>query len=297
MLYSIVFLHQTTTRLMSMMLNSRCILLFSYIKPQQTAEYLMNINVVFYCFPTSNHNKALLCKHSATLYSIVFLHQTTTSVKEWLTRYGCILLFSYIKPQLAQVPCTPLSGCILLFSYIKPQPEHFFLKIRHVVFYCFPTSNHNVIYGLFFFIKLYSIVFLHQTTTHTTKDGQRISCILLFSYIKPQPSPFMLTTSEVVFYCFPTSNHNRTYSASMRRTVVFYCFPTSNHNKNFCSIAAIGLYSIVFLHQTTTYHRNHTHPICCILLFSYIKPQPSVTTNTNTLVVFYCFPTSNHNRA
>ena len=77
------------------------------------------------------------------------------------------------------------------------------------------------------------------------------------------------------------------------------------------------LYMSVFLHQTTT--RRHQRavaecciclfsyikpqrgplscrsPSCCICLFSYIKPQRSKDKNSTMIVVYVCFPTSNHN--
>ena len=34
----------------------------------------------------------------------------------------------------------------------------------------------------------------------------------------------------VVYYPFPTSNHNDWYAWDINRRVVYYPFPTSNHN-------------------------------------------------------------------
>ena len=164
------------------------------------------------------------------LYSIVFLHQTTTGYDPWKSQEGCILLFSYIKPQPDTMIPKPSRRCILLFSYIKPQ--HFTINIAKgcVVFYCFPTSNHNWIETIADIRGLYSIVFLHQTTTLKRFIRLLFSCILLFSYIKPQRSLCAEKSLSVVFYCFPTSNHNCHHDYNKNSEVVFYCFPTSNHN-------------------------------------------------------------------
>ena len=76
-------------------------------------------------------------------------------------------------------------------------------------------------------------------------------CISLFSYIKPQLSLLCLAIGYVVYLCFPTSNRN------LRRLLfTFY-----------------SLYIFVFLHQTATYPYNAQDMWSCISLFSYIKPQ------------------------
>ena len=55
------------------------------------------------------------------LYLIEFLHQTTTEMRTNSSKFGCILLNFYIKPQrITRSGDIPLC-CILLNFYIKPQ--------------------------------------------------------------------------------------------------------------------------------------------------------------------------------
>ena len=138
----------------------------------------------------------------------MFLHQTTT-VEHIATLWkSCILSCSYIKPQLKTGTIAHLLGCILSCSYIKPQPLVDRLKGTIVVYYHVPTSNHNVndcyqtivrLYIIMFLHQtttsyheveypggLYIIMFLHQTTTCTSLARSARCCILSCSYIKPQ---------------------------------------------------------------------------------------------------------------
>ena len=120
--YMVVFLHQTTTESLKEFLLSRCIWLFSYIKPQ------------------------------------------LAEVDE-LVDDGCIWLFSYIKPQLDEWCVVNLHRCIWLFSYIKPQRGRRNRAHRGGVYGCFPTSNHNIWPPRPSLYAVYMVVFLHQTTT------------------------------------------------------------------------------------------------------------------------------------
>ena len=121
-------------------------------------------------------------------------------------------------------------GCISYYSYIKPQHNRSIGKVNLVVYRTIPTSNHNltvlmlncflVVYRTIptsnhnltnirnSTLKLYIVLFLHQTTTteiqvfarltlyivlflhQTTTEGVELhaqaSCISYYSYIKPQ---------------------------------------------------------------------------------------------------------------
>ena len=77
------------------------------------------------------------------------------------------------------------------------------------------------------------------------------SCISLYSYIKPQLTSGRPYSSFVVYPYIPTSNHNY------------------EKNNYFCGV----LYIPIFLHQTTTVMLAWNPIICCISLYSYIKPQ------------------------
>ena len=168
-------------------LFARSILWYSYIKPQQLFATSVELPVVSYGIPTSNHNairviiswctlylmvflhqtttektkgeqrrglylmvflhqtttRPLLHPSKNQLYLMVFLHQTTTCSWDKLTFDGCILWYSYIKPQLWCRQCVSWCCCILWYSYIKPQPNTFIIFAK----------------------MLYLMVFLHQTTT------------------------------------------------------------------------------------------------------------------------------------
>ena len=92
---------------------------------------------------------------------------------------------------------------------------------------------------------LYLILFLHQTTTATTEELPRTSCILFFFYIKPQPPGLGGLSRSVVSYSFSTSNHNKPAVFHFLHRVVSYSFSTSNHNLGFLSAWFIGCYLLV----------------------------------------------------
>ena len=99
-LYIVLFLHQTTTVVSTSENSVRCISYYSYIKPQlgqnfgkwsvSCISYYSYIKpqrsptpkrlqcVVYRTIPTSNHNWISLAIFTATLYIVLFLHQTTT---------------------------------------------------------------------------------------------------------------------------------------------------------------------------------------------------------------------------
>ena len=190
---------------------------------------------------------------SALLYAILFLHQTTTICCALILSHGCIISFSYIKPQLVDIMpivnyCCILSfsyikpqllrvmrrryrGCILSFSYIKPQPA---VTIFSISLRCILS---------FSYIK-------PQQGGQTTDTSA--CCILSFSYIKPQRKRWKICVISVVYYPFPTSNHNchiiPPYSLSLY-TILFLHQTTTLIRERMCQT---GLYTILFLHQTTT---------------------------------------------
>ena len=56
-----------------------------------------------------------------------------------------------------------------------------------VVYRTIPTSNHNSDAQVDAIVKLYIVLFLHQTTTDELDIQQSYRCISYYSYIKPQP--------------------------------------------------------------------------------------------------------------
>ena len=121
--------------------------------------------VVYRTIPTSNHNRLSLRLFISLLYIVLFLHQTTTGGYLCGTLSGCISYYSYIKPQLGALPERVKLRCISYYSYIKPQPERCDVQYVSVVYRTIPTSNHNRGLSLRYPVRLYIVLFLHQTTT------------------------------------------------------------------------------------------------------------------------------------
>ena len=84
------------------------------------------------------------------LYIVRFLHQTTT-----------VAVYHYVY-----------KGCISSVSYIKPQQVHRAYQRIWVVYRPFPTSNHNQPKNTSYYVQLYIVRFLHQTTTNYLTYGE-----------------------------------------------------------------------------------------------------------------------------
>ena len=122
-----------------------------------------------------------------------------------------------------------------------------------VVYLAFSTSNHNSAASSIFFLVLYILRFLHQTTTRILQvenipgciscvfyikpqlarclDNRDCSCISCVFYIKPQLLLVILNGKHVVYLAFSTSNHNCLCRKVFSHGVVYLAFSTSNHNK------------------------------------------------------------------
>ena len=124
---------------------TRCISYYSYIKPQQ--------HPLGTCFR--------LCCISYYSYIKPQLKGERPNLK-----ISCISYYSYIKPQPGTFGEAIRKSCISYYSYIKPQLTFAFLLYLSVVYRTIPTSNHNYIWKYPKFIKLYIVLFLHQTTTY-----------------------------------------------------------------------------------------------------------------------------------
>ena len=138
-------------------------------------------------------------------------------------------------------------------------------------------------------------LFLHQTTTLISHNANILSCLWVFSYIKPQQLVCNLYPFLVVYGSFPASNHNYVVVVLAAELVVYGSFPTSNHNVGSKTIAAVKLFMGLFLHQTTTRGGLLIMTTSCLWVFSYIKPQHGHTVDCYHGVVYGSFPTSNHN--
>ena len=121
----------------------------------------------------------------ASLFLILFLHQTTTylCVFKWLI--SCSLFCFYIKPQPPLYSTASGCRCSLFCFYIKPQPclvECFdALSCSLFCFYIKPQL-YDGIKGR----RLFLILFLHQTTTIDPNEPPIERCSLFCFYIKPQ---------------------------------------------------------------------------------------------------------------
>ena len=273
-LYIFWFLHQTTTRALSLWGPRRCISFDSYIKPQLVSHLksshrrcisfdsyikpqpkhweIFIILVVYLLIPTSNHNLNIFVFIPILLYIFWFLHQTTTLL--CLALLAIVLYIFWFLHQTTtcssialRLPC-----CISFDSYIKPQL---------MLLWCCKCT----------------------------------SCISFDSYIKPQLMNAAYFKALVVYLLIPTSNHNFSSSDISMPPVVYLLIPTSNHN---CSVLVNDhcvLYIFWFLHQTTTWANRCSIHLRCISFDSYIKPQPCRSSYAIDLVVYLLIPTSNHN--
>ena len=99
-LYIVLFLHQTATVLRQSCIRASCISFYSYIKPQPhpviryrnygcisfysyiKPQLFLNLHpvasVVYRSIPTSNRNARVFWRYIASLYIVLFLHQTAT---------------------------------------------------------------------------------------------------------------------------------------------------------------------------------------------------------------------------
>ena len=152
---------------------------------------VLTVQIVLYRLSTSNHNTWMSLFNTKLLSYIVFLHQTTTGAGCSTGLFYCLISSFYIKPQLAVVPRQPCRDCLISSFYIKPQRRglhtrscghclisSFYIKPQPdfnagsqdtIVLYRLSTSNHNFPPRLQRSNLLSYIVFLHQTTTASTR--------------------------------------------------------------------------------------------------------------------------------
>ena len=125
-----------------------------------------------------------------------------------------------------------LYSCISFDSYIKPQLAHYICCQRNVVYLLTPTSNHNFIRVIKFYLRLYIFWLLHQTTTHILKLMFLYSCISFDSYIKPQLTSFV-RFSRICCISFDSYIKPQLRNSSPKNFAVVYLLtPTSNHNRS-----------------------------------------------------------------
>ena len=169
--------------------GTSCISYYSYIKPQPaigagagllvvyrtipTSNHNVLLNwytkhfVVYRTIPTSNHNVLLLVAGGVVLYIVLFLHQTTTNFPDSLFFQSCISYYSYIKPQLHVLRLVNEGVVYRTIPTSNHNNGSSLLYHRSVVYRTIPTSNHNEPLTNWTSIRLYIVLFLHQTTTVT----------------------------------------------------------------------------------------------------------------------------------
>ena len=166
-------------------------------------------------------------------------------------------------------------------------------------------------------MRLYIVLFLHQTTTFAHTAHKRFGCISYYSYIKPQQAfrLGLLAQRCISYYSYIKPQQafrlgllaqrcisyysyikpQRIWSRAACRKVVYRTIPTSNHNTIAKLAYKLALYIVLFLHQTTTYLWGEKNWPRCISYYSYIKPQPNASPAECPPVVYRTIPTSNHN--
>ena len=231
------------------------------------------------------------------LYLIEILHQTTTVKIILIPTRRCILSKFYIKPQPERAAMIDETSCILSKFYIKPQLaanasmytyccilSKFYIKPQHlnwnsvvdvVVSYRNSTSNHNSPANGLWFLALYLIEILHQTTTEradgpcpcglylieilhqtTTRSGIPLlirRCILSKFYIKPQ-RPARGGSTGTWLYLIEILHQTTTFVFDCPNVFELYLIEILHQTTTSLNTDTwqIWLYLIEILHQTTT---------------------------------------------
>ena len=122
--------------------------------------------------------------------------------------------------------------------------------------------------------KLSYIVFLHQTTTTSTRQHTTKNCLISSFYIKPQLMGGYYSIYAIVLYRLSTSNHNGFWIIVIHLHIVLYRLSTSNHNVEQVIIQG---FTIVLYRLSTSNHNS----------------APSFPCRAS--IVLYRLSTSNHN--
>ena len=251
-----------------------CLSSCSYIKPQLRWWTLAVLLVVYHLVPTSNHNT----RQPHTAIAVVVYHLVPTSNHNRIF-LNLISIMLFIILFLHQTTTGELSFpsvfrlFIILFLHqtttSQDLPIDFWLLFIILFLHQTTTGMKMTLRASWLFI----ILFLHQTTTGRYCPIDHLSCLSSCSYIKPQ---------HVLRWC-------------NLLIVVYHLVPTSNHNYQRMFPSSVGLFIILFLHQTTTLGGGLDNTFRCLSSCSYIKPQRHCLCIFNCYVVYHLVPTSNHN--
>ena len=229
----------------------------------------------------------------------------------------CLSSCSYIKPQLDLL----IQKDSAVVYHLVPTSNHNrwrrYALLEGVVYHLVPTSNHNFREQAVGHRALFIILFLHQTTTlwvllppwlllfiilflHQTTTSRWVKKVsgLLFIILFLHQTTTLATVLLMVIGCLSSCSYIKPQlqeRGGQSDSVVYHLVPTSNHNGAEAVLGELGLFIILFLHQTTTMETTRSLWMCCLSSCSYIKPQQNHARALPIGVVYHLVPTSNHN--
>ena len=144
-LYLIEILHQTTTRITSMMSLHQLYLIEILHQTTTLGSSFVTADVLYLIEILHQTTTALVSALSLLgLYLIEILHQTTTASIDFSTPEKLYLIEILHQTTTFGPTSTRFASCILSKFYIKPQHLHETYCAYHVVSYRNSTSNHNI---------------------------------------------------------------------------------------------------------------------------------------------------------
>ena len=159
-LFIILFLHQTTT-----------------IRDEEHQP--PRLFIILFLHQTTTEKRYRI--QNTELFIILFLHQTTTIQKRYRIHRSCLSSCSYIKPQQKRIGRAGASVVYHLVPTSNHNNYNAYFQDMVVVYHLVPTSNHNKKEKWKIALKLFIILFLHQTTTaHSIIYSACLLFIILF---------------------------------------------------------------------------------------------------------------------
>ena len=98
-----------------------------------------------------------------------------------------------------------------------------------------------------------------------------------------------------VYPYIPTSNRNSSVPKWPRILLYILIFLHQTATLMIHLWLLLRLYILIFLHQTATLLLLYLLVVCCISLYSYIKPQQQLVSGLDAIAVYPYIPTSNRN--
>ena len=144
-----------------------------------------------------------------------------------------------------------------------------------VVLHPLSTSNHNYGNIPLLLIRLYCILFLHQTTTLEPylAEAERLYCIL---FLHQTTTLYSESLKATALYCILFLHQTTTPVSVISSLYLLYCILFLHQTTTTVAYPfhPSVLYCILFLHQTTTENASRLFMRRCIASSFYIKPQP-----------------------